>query len=95
MRAGQALAARRDREGARETAEKGEPVEVECPCCGEPVEVSASYYEKVRAQRVPAPPCYGCKRPARAAETDAEAVLFVELLGDSAEELAAAVAALG
>ena len=38
--------------------------------------------------------CADCKWPERAAREDAEAVEFVELLGDSAEELAAAVAAL-
>ena len=43
---------------------------------------------------VPAPRCFACKSPARAAEAEVEAAQFVELLGDSAEELARAVAAL-
>jgi hypothetical protein len=40
------------------------------------------------------PLCPDCKWPERAARQEAEAAQFVVLLGDSAEELAAAVAAL-
>ena len=40
------------------------------------------------------PQCADCKWPERAARQEAEAVEFVVLLGDTAEELAAAVAAL-
>ena len=54
----------------------------------------SSEIRKVSAGLVPAPRCFECARPAQAADAQAEAVRFVELIGDSAEELAAAVAAL-
>ena len=71
-----------------------EPVELACPDCGEVVDVSASSAEKVSSGHARPPRCFECARPARAAEAQAEAIQFVELLGDSAEELARAVAAL-
>ena len=77
----------------REVA-KGEQVELPCSNCGELVERSESYAEKALAGRAAVPLCLDCKWPERAAREDAEAVKFVELLGDSAEELAEAVAAL-
>ena len=77
----------------RELAEK-EPVEVPCRDCGEPTEVSPSHLEKTQTGGRAAPVCSSCRWPTRAAKTEAEAVRFLELLGDSAEELAAAVAAL-
>ena len=73
----------------RELAAK-DPVERPCRACGAPVEVSPSTAAKYGLN----PLCADCKWPERAAREDAEAVEFVVLLGDSAEELAAAVAAL-
>ena len=70
-----------------------EPLELPCPDCGAPVEVSPSYHEKVRRGAAPQPKCYECKRPKQSAQADAEAVRFVEVL-DSADELALTVAAL-
>ena len=67
-----------------------DPVERPCRTCGAPVEISPSTAAKGGLN----PQCADCKWPERAAHQEAEAVRFVELLGDSAEELAAAVAAL-
>ena len=67
-----------------------DPVERPCRTCGAPVEVSPSTAAKTGLN----PQCADCKWPERAARQDAEAAQFVVLLGDSAEELAAAVAAL-
>ena len=67
-----------------------DPVERPCRTCGAPVEMSPSTAAKSRLN----PLCADCKWPERAAREEAEAVRFVELLGDTAEELAAAVAAL-
>ena len=64
-----------------------------CGICREPTHTSPSNAEK-RLNGSPAPLCLDCKSPARAAEMEAEAVRFVELLGDSAEDLARAVAAM-
>ena len=55
---------------------------------------SASYARSARSRRDARLLCADCTWPERAAREEAEAVRFVELLGDSAEELAAAVAAL-
>ena len=71
-----------------------DPIEVECRDCGEPVEVSPSHYEKTQAGSRAAPVCSSCRWPTQAVKADAEAVRFVELLGDSVEGLAAAVGAL-
>ena len=65
-------------------------VERPCRTCGAPVEMSPSTAAKSRLN----PLCADCEWPERAAREDAEAVEFVVLLGDTAEELAAAVAAL-
>ena len=73
---------------------KSERVELACRRCGEPTDVSQSHAEKVTHGRVPPPLCLDCRSPARAAETDAEAVRFVELFDGSPEEIARAVAAL-
>jgi hypothetical protein len=73
----------------RELAAK-DPVERPCRTCRAPVEVSPSTAAKSRLN----PLCPDCKWPERAARQEAEAAQFVVLLGDSAEELAAAVAAL-
>ena len=54
------------------------------------MEISPSTAAKSRLS----PLCADCKWPERAAREDAEAVQFVVLLGDSTEEIAAAVAAL-
>ena len=65
-----------------------------CGICREPTHTSPSNAEKRLNGSRPAPLCLDCKSPARAAEMEAEAVRFVELLGDSAEDLARAVAAM-
>jgi hypothetical protein len=67
---------------------------VPCGVCGEPVEVAYAVARKVRASTTPSPMCRGCRWPTVERRAEEEAVEWVELLGDSAEELAAAVAAL-
>lgn len=69
-----------------------ERVEVVCSSCGEIMDVSPSHAEKLGSR--PAPRCASCKSPERAAAEDAEAARFVEGLGESARELAGALAAL-
>ena len=49
---------------------KTEPVPFPCPACGELVEVSTSYHEKVRSGRVSAPLCFECKRPKQAVQAE-------------------------
>ena len=73
----------------RELAAK-DPIERPCRTCGAPVEISPSTAARSRL----GPLCADCRWPERAAREDAEAVRFVELLTDSPEELAAAIAAL-
>jgi hypothetical protein len=68
-------------------------VELLCDC-GEPVEVSREHAYKVSGGSMPAPTCRGCRWPGVERRAEEEAVAWVELLGDSAEELAAALAAL-
>jgi hypothetical protein len=58
------------------------------------IERSQAHAERALAGRAPLPLCESCRWPARAAREDAEARRFVEDLGDSARELAGAVAAL-
>ena len=83
----------RSRSELREQA-KRERVEVPCGICGEPTDISHSYAEKLVNGKRPAPRCLDCKSPTRAAQVNAEAARFVELLGDRARELAVALAAL-
>jgi hypothetical protein len=64
-----------------------ERVGVACGSCGEVIDVSPSHFQKVRTGRMPAPLCFDRRRPTRAAEAEAEAVAWVELLGELAEEL--------
>ena len=73
----------------RELAAK-DPSSVRAERAAMPVEIPPSTAAKSRLN----PLCPDCKWPERAARQEAEAAQFVVLLGDSAEELAAAVAAL-